>query len=232
MSGTQVTRLAVATVIVAASALAILMVTRMVRAQWWDSAPAGDAIHGQQLALAKCSACHGADGNSRNQQYPNLAGQKPAYLYRQLQAFKKGTRKSLVMSPIVAPLSDSDLANVAAYFSEQVIQPDAIQDRTLASAGERIFFTPQESGTLACASCHGEGSQGGMPMMGMTGGGMMGPSMRSYIPNLYGQHAAYLASQLTRFADGTRPAMMMDRIAAALTPSERKAVAAYLSGMQ
>lgn len=68
-----------------------------------------------------------------------------------------------------------------------------------------------------------------MPMMRMMGRGMMVP-----IPNLYGQHASYIVKQLNDFAAGRRQGAMMNgammnRIAAALSEPDRKAVAAYLS---
>lgn len=66
---------------------------------------------------ATCAACHGAEGISAIPMYPNLAGQKEAYLLKQLKAFKSGTRKDPVMGPMAMPLSDTDMANLAAYFA-------------------------------------------------------------------------------------------------------------------
>ena len=80
------------------------------------SAVAGDAAAGKVKA-AVCAACHGADGISLIPNYPNLKGQKEAYIVKQLNAFKAGTRTDPVMSPMAAPLSDADIANLAAYFS-------------------------------------------------------------------------------------------------------------------
>lgn len=76
----------------------------------------GDAAAGKAKA-GMCAACHGANGVSAVPMYPNLAGQKEAYLVKQLKAFKAGTRKDPVMGPMAAPLSDDDMANLAAYFS-------------------------------------------------------------------------------------------------------------------
>jgi cytochrome c553 len=77
---------------------------------------AGDAAVGKTKA-ALCAACHGAEGISPNELWPNLAGQKQAYLVKQIKAFKDGSRKDPMMSPMAAPLSDDDIANLAAYFS-------------------------------------------------------------------------------------------------------------------
>ncbi len=76
----------------------------------------GDAAAGKAKA-GMCAACHGANGVSAVPMYPNLAGQKEAYLVKQLKAFKAGTRKDPVMGPMAAPLSDADMANLAAYFA-------------------------------------------------------------------------------------------------------------------
>ncbi|MCG6937808.1 MAG: cytochrome c [Gammaproteobacteria bacterium] len=77
---------------------------------------AGDAAAGKAKA-ATCNACHGANGISAAPIYPNLAGQKEAYLVKQLKAFKDGTRKDPVMNPMAMPLTDDDIANLAAHFS-------------------------------------------------------------------------------------------------------------------
>ncbi len=77
---------------------------------------AGDAEAGKAKA-GLCAACHGAEGISGNDLWPNLAGQKPGYLIKQIKAFKDGTRKDPMMSPMATPLSDEDIANLAAYFS-------------------------------------------------------------------------------------------------------------------
>lgn len=64
-----------------------------------------------------CAACHGANGISISDLYPNLAGQKEAYLAKQIKAFREETRVDPTMKPMVAPLTDEDIANLAAYFS-------------------------------------------------------------------------------------------------------------------
>jgi len=77
---------------------------------------AGDAAAGKMKA-ATCSACHGATGTSAVPMYPNLAGQKEAYLVKQLKDFKSGVRKDPVMGAMAMPLSDADIANISAYFA-------------------------------------------------------------------------------------------------------------------
>ena len=77
---------------------------------------AGDKEKGKAKA-AVCAACHGAKGISNNPLWPNLAGQKEAYLIKQIKAFKSGDRKEPTMVPMVANLTEDDIKNLAAYFS-------------------------------------------------------------------------------------------------------------------
>jgi cytochrome c553 len=77
---------------------------------------AGDAAAGKAKA-ASCGGCHGANGISAVPTYPNLAGQKEAYLAKQMKAFKDGSRKEPTMNAMAAPLTDADIANLAAYYS-------------------------------------------------------------------------------------------------------------------
>jgi cytochrome c553 len=77
---------------------------------------AGDAAAGKAKA-GMCAACHGAAGISAIPMYPNLAGQKEAYLAKQLKDFKSGSRKDPVMGAMAMGLSDDDVANIAAYYA-------------------------------------------------------------------------------------------------------------------
>ena len=77
---------------------------------------AGDAAAGKGKS-AMCAACHGAAGISAIPIYPNLAGQKEVYLAKQLKDFKSGTRNDPTMKGMVMALSDTDMDDLAAYFS-------------------------------------------------------------------------------------------------------------------
>lgn len=77
---------------------------------------AGDIQAGKAKSMT-CAACHGANGISMIPMYPNLAGQKEQYLVLQLKAFRDGERKNMVMSPMAMGLTDTDIDNLAAYFS-------------------------------------------------------------------------------------------------------------------
>jgi len=77
---------------------------------------AGDVKAGRAKAMM-CQACHGLDGLSKTPDAPNIAGQTEPYLVAQLQAFKSGARKNDAMSVVALSLSDTDIADLAAYFS-------------------------------------------------------------------------------------------------------------------
>jgi len=79
-------------------------------------ATAGGDIAAGKAKAGMCAGCHGAAGVSPVPIYPNLAGQKAAYTAKQLKAFKAGTRKDPMMGAMAKPLSDADIANLAAYY--------------------------------------------------------------------------------------------------------------------
>lgn len=84
-------------------------------------AATGDAKAGAKK-ITLCSACHGATGHSAVNIYPNLAGQHANYLESALKAYRAGERAggmSAMMTPQAANLSDQDIADIAAYYSEQ-----------------------------------------------------------------------------------------------------------------
>jgi len=82
------------------------------------AANAGDATAGQ-VKSSTCAGCHGMNGASNNGMYPNLAGQKEAYLVKALNAYRSGDRTDPTMKAMAGTLSDTDVENVAAFFSSQ-----------------------------------------------------------------------------------------------------------------
>ncbi|SAL53457.1 cytochrome c class I [Caballeronia sordidicola] len=76
---------------------------------------AGDVQAGRAKAV-QCQACHGIDGLSKIPDAPNLAGQTEEYLVKALNDFKSGARQNEMMTMMAKPLSDTDIANLAAYY--------------------------------------------------------------------------------------------------------------------
>ena len=88
----------------------------------------GDAMVGKDKAQA-CAACHGEDGNSADPAFPRLAGQYASYLEQALLEYRSGARQNAIMKGFAEPLSDEDIADLAAYFASQdgelhAINPD------------------------------------------------------------------------------------------------------------
>jgi cytochrome c553 len=75
--------------------------------------------------LAKpCAACHGADGNSTNAQYPRIAGQYHDYLARAMLEYKNGERKNAIMAGFVNTLSDADIDKLSRYYADMPTKLD------------------------------------------------------------------------------------------------------------
>jgi cytochrome c553 len=68
-----------------------------------------------------CRGCHGSPGyrNAFPKVYsvPKLGGQQSAYLVKALQDYRSGARKHATMRGIAAPLSDQEIAALAAYYA-------------------------------------------------------------------------------------------------------------------
>lgn len=80
------------------------------------AASAADVAAGKKRAIP-CAVCHGPDGIAVNPEAPNLAGESAIYIEKQLNAFKSGARQHEVMSIIAKELNDTDIANLAAWYS-------------------------------------------------------------------------------------------------------------------
>jgi cytochrome c553 len=184
----------------------------------------GDPEAGRTKAQI-CAACHGQDGNSVNPAWPKIAGQGQRYFISQLKAFQQGAAgprqgaNAALMYPMAAPLREQDMADLAAYFSNQKATSGAASD-DLAKKGATIYQGGNaDFGSAACIGCHGPGGKGN-PAAGF--------------PALAGQHATYTYNQLKAFHDGTRsgdPNSMMVNMVRKMSDSEMQAVAEYIQGL-
>ncbi len=182
---------------------------------------AGDATRGKAISVT-CAACHGADGNSVNPEWPSLAGQHPKYLINSLHGFKNGTRKNVLMSAQATALDDQAIEDLAAYFALQTASKRTA-DPALVEQGERLFRGGDlDKGISACMACHGPSGRGN------PGAGY---------PVLAGQHAAYTANQLLAYRAGERQTdteenQVMRNITALMSDKDIRAVASYIQGLQ
>ena len=191
-----------------------------------DALADGDPARGQEKS-ATCSACHGADGNSVNPEWPSLAGQHSGYLVKQLQNFKSGAegnpggRTNAMMSPMAMPLSEQDMLDLGAYFASQALQPAGGADPELVAEGESLYQGGDfERGIPACTGCHSP-----------VGGGNPGADY----PLLRGQHARYTEIQLMAFRNGERandPNEMMRQVANKMSDRQIQAVSSYIQGLR
>jgi cytochrome c553 len=79
-------------------------------------AKASAAPAGVQALSARCAGCHGADGLGVGT-FPALAGKDADYLAKALRDFKSGARVNPMMNTIAKPLSDQDIAELAAHYA-------------------------------------------------------------------------------------------------------------------
>ncbi len=172
----------------------------------------------QDIVNARCSLCHGSDGESASAVYPRLAAQHPNYLQKQLRDFRDGRRKSDTMSEMAKDLQDAEITALASYFAAKKAGARQPGDEELAGVGRYIFNKGNSfSGVAACASCHGPKGHG-----------------TENLPRLAGQHPAYIEIQLEGFnrRERTNDNSVMHSIASKLTGLEIKAVSVYLGGLQ
>ncbi|WP_018948214.1 cytochrome c [Thioalkalivibrio sp. ALMg11] len=184
-----------------------------------SAAQAGDPQRGQELSQS-CAACHQADGNSVNPEWPKLAGQHPKYTTKQLEDYKSGRRENALMAGQVANLDEQDMRDLAAYFAEQNIS-SGTADEAVVERGEQIYRggIPSQN-VAACIACHGPNGNGNPEAM---------------FPAVAGQHAQYNADQMRQFRSGDRAndnGRMMRNVARNMSDSDIEAVSQYMAGLQ
>jgi len=162
------------------------------------SANSMDIAAGKQLAQRFCADCHGTEGISTIANVPNLAGQRSAYLYREMHAYLAGARGNDTMNGAITYLSTDAISNVAAYYASlDPAQP-------VASGDAKVEVDAMQAGKVAaagCAGCHGENGISKMPG----------------IPNLVGQEPKYLVSAMAAYKTGERKNDTMKAMIAPLT---------------
>ena len=186
-----------------------------------ESLVEGSADAGKAKAIT-CTACHGAEGNSVNPLWPNIAGQHAAYIAAQLDAFKSGARKDPLMAPQSMMLADTDIANLAVYFESLPAAAMPVADPASVDKGEALYRGGDSGkGIAACMACHGPAGRG---------------NPAANYPALQGQHAAYTEKQLRDYASGSRVSdgktRIMRDIAARLSDDDIKAIASYVQGLR
>jgi cytochrome c553 len=179
----------------------------------------GDPVAGKTSSYL-CQGCHGEVGLSVEDLIPNLAGQYASYIAKQLRNFQSGERTHQIMSAMSKTISDTELINIAAYFSSQnKMQGNGKGGNPVA---ENLFLKGDASRDIPpCQSCHGMNGKG------------QAPDISTY-PVIGGQHKGYLRAQLMHWRSGERsnsPGGVMNKVAKSLTDQEIDALTDYLSGL-
>ena len=189
-----------------------------------DAVIEGDAAAGKQQTVV-CSACHGPDGNSAVPAFPKLAGQGEKYLLKQLKDIRDGARPVPTMAGQLDGKSNQDLADIAAYYASES-GTGGQTDPELLALGKAVYLNGiPERKIAACSSCHSPTGSGNAP---------------AGFPALAGQHADYIAAQLTAYRKGyddesgrinDGDARIMRMTAFGLSDKEIQAVASYAAGL-
>ncbi|MFA0413222.1 cytochrome c [Vibrio renipiscarius] len=190
------------------------------------SVSAQGSIEAGKAKSQTCVACHGSDGNSLLGMYPSLAGQHAKYLEKQLKDLKLGMtsagkqgRYDPVMSGMALPLSEQDMADLAAYYASLPLAHNTTPESAIEQG--KVLYTAgdAERGLTACIACHGPRGNG---------------TELSGFPKISGQQPDYIKSQLMKFRDGTRENdmnEMMRDIAQKLTDKDIDTLSNYMGGL-
>jgi cytochrome c553 len=177
-----------------------------------DLIASGDAARGEEIATTqKCSKCHGDNGIAEDDESPSIAGQVPAYHFKQLVDYRTEVRENKDMKKTTGKLGLQDMADLAAYFA--TLEPEQAEGKlenppVLVSQGNKDRLL------LSCAVCHGERGEG-MPFE---------------VPALSGQKVEHFIEVMTAFQEGDRGNDQYGRmrfIATQLSEKEIAEIAAY-----
>jgi len=137
---------------------------------------AGDVEAGRQKS-ALCAACHGPDGNATAPGVPSIAGQPNFFTHWQLIKYRDGRRKDAQMSAPAQNLSDTDMADLAAFYEAQRPRP-----RGSKTEPARVAEGRRLAALHHCTSCHRPDLSG-----------------QQQVPRLAGQDLDYLLKLLRSF---------------------------------
>ncbi len=178
---------------------------------------------GGTVTLGTCFACHGRDGNGQGGIFPKLARLSSEYIQGSLEDYRTSRRPSGFMQPFAFYLNPEEIKKFADYFgaltnrSSQDLPP---AERSAVSQGAQIAETAKSTrAEAACQTCHVRENQ----------------SLFPDIPDIAGQPADYIATQLKLFRSGERSgssnAEVMVRIARGLSDVDIANVAAYFASL-
>lgn len=167
-----------------------------------------------------CGECHGMDGVSWSDRFPNMAAQDKAYMLAEMHNFRDGTRSNddHQMTAVLSGMSAAEMAAAAAWYAAQPPAPPVAADLSPRQRAWAQQMVQHGSGTLhGCDSCHARNEYRGIAM-----------------PRIDGERPGYLARQLRDFLDGGRaddPHGLMRRVVRLLKPEQVDVLARYLGSL-
>lgn len=173
-------------------------------------ATAGDVADGKRVA-EQCQACHGAAGISAAAGVPHIAGQRPAYLFNRIRAYRNGAHGDRPMERAVRFLNDEALVKVAAYYAS--LDP-ALPAAAPATGKAAVPVDPVAAGrnaAAACGGCHGE----------------HGVTSTAGAPSLTGFSEKYFVAAMNAYRSGARRHDLMTMVAATASETDVKHMALY-----
>ena len=175
-----------------------------------DAGPLTDLVN-------SCNKCHGKDGNSHENEIPNIAKASAIYLHDALMAFKSGDRKGdeykdadgkvTDMNQLTADLSEDQITKLAEYYSSKSFVPHSQNaNMAMSDKGAKPF-------DKKCEKCHSDGGTNPDDDAGI----------------IAGQPKAYLIKQFKHFDDGEReiPKKMAKKFKK-LSPEQKQEIIEFL----
>ena len=183
----------------------------------------GDPTQGAQIETVEtddslaCTGCHGKAGAEPDRdKFPTLAGQTATYIFKQLVDYRDGKRKDNKMRKAVDPLSDEQLAGLAAWYAQQPLPtPEVDAEEQVSEDTVRLVFRGDKKRLIQpCAACHGRRGEGAI----------------MDVPAISGQNVKYFVETMKDYAQGKRTNDVYGRmriIAQALSRDEINELAVY-----
>ncbi len=174
---------------------------------------------------AMCVGCHGIIGYQASfpeiHKVPKIAGQSASYIVAALGAYKAGDRKHPTMRAIADTLTEQDMADLGAYYSQLGLKDGEPVPATAKAPSERVQALIARDAANACTKCHGVNFN--TPNDGT-------------VAKLAGQHPDYLLVALKSYkaenhAQVGRSNGVMGGIAKKYTTAELKELAGYIGSL-
>ena len=199
----------------------------------WDAAAvkfvrSGDAQRGKDIHnKMACNICHGDNGVSNGRNWPDLAGQNPHYIFKQLLDYHDGKRSETpparAMTELAKELTRQEMADLAMYYAQFPLPPGEdprfVDEKTEQAIKKLVEFGDGQRMIAPCSACHGAHGEGGSVDM----------------PALTGQQAVYFRNTMQEFKRGLRHNDIYGRMrymSKALSDEEINALAQYYAKLR